>query len=357
MKLLAALLMVSFSLVACGKKEPPPPPVVSAPAPEAAADTATPDVLTVRPEPDTTAPADGAATMAETLAPSGDSAELSRCKDILAKGWAAVKPVIAKLGVDGDAALEARFLGDKNYLDACVALPQDKRDCLAQAENPVAAIATCEINKPKRVLGSYDFAREIKLWPSTPLSKEETDALYKWLQGKWQSDWTQAEERTRWVIGPQGKVESAEVERRGAPDPKANVPETITFTETRKLAVLWKGSTTTQTLAFYKESDDVFYASTNGLYDAFPVLDEKHFVVRHGWEYIAFDNGSCEVIMGSGVALPAKCGFTKGDGRRLFKAEFQRPGAARPTTTTHVVLGKYFLVDAMFEAARFVRQK
>jgi hypothetical protein len=152
-------------------------------------------------------------------------------------------------------------------------------------------------------------------------------------------------------------VESAEVTRGGKVDERANVPEKISFATTRRMDVLWKGSTTTQNLSFFKESDDVFYASTNKLYDAYPIANEKDFVVRHGWEYIVVDGDNCQVITAQGLSLPAKCAFDHENGRRVFTAEFTRPGASRPATTKHVIIGEHFLHSAMMDSARFVRQK
>jgi len=268
-----------------------------------------------------------------------------------------VRPVIAKLGVIADESLGSFYTTDKAYLDACVALSQGKRDCLTLADNPLLGITSCQINEPTQVLWAFDFGKKVAAWPSTALTEEDAAVLSQWLVGTWQMTWETGKETQRWTIGKGGKVTSAEVTRRDKVDAGALVPEQLTFKQTRKIEVLWKGSTTTQSFSFFKASDTEFYASGNGLYDAYPVEDEKHFMVRHGWEYILYDEGRCEVIFGTGLSLPATCTFSKDGAKRVFKTEFQRPGAARPSTTMHVILGKHFVVDSMYESARFVRQK
>ncbi len=295
-----------------------------------------------------------------TPAPTPDSPELTQCKAILAKSWAVVKPVIARLGLVPDEALESFYISDSGYLDACAALSQTHRDCLTLADNPVAGLTSCRINEPKQVLRAFDFGDRIAAWPSEPLPPEESARLSRWLEGTWlmtRDNRDGGQEQQRWVVGRDGEVTRAEVIRRGKVDPDALVPATLTFKQTRKLEVHWKGSTTTQSFAFFQADVGVFLASSNGLYDAYPVADERHFMVRHGSEFILFDNGRCEVILGTGLSLPATCTFAQDGDQRTFDTEFQRPGATRPSTTSHVIIGKHFVVDSMFESARFVRQK
>lgn len=360
MKSLPLLFGVSW-LLACGGKAPPsaPPAPASAlaPAPESAPAPAPAPAPEPAPAPAPAPDPAPAPAPAPAPDPGSDSAELTQCKAILVKSWTAVAPVIAKLGVIPDESIRTSYVSDQTYLDACVALPQDKRDCLTLADNPVLGLKTCKINEPNQVLSAFDFGDKIAAWPSAPLDPEEVGRLTRWLAGTWLSTWDKAQEQQRWVIGAGGQVTSATVVRRGQPDTEALVPDTVAFKQTRKLEVHWKGKQTTQSFSFLMAGDDVFLASGNGLYDAYPVEDEKRFMVRHGWEFILFDNGRCEVIFGTGLSVPATCSFEQDGDKRLFKTEFQRPGATRPSTTSHVIIGKHFVVDSMFESARFVRQK
>jgi len=344
-------------LLACGGQSAAPDATVAAPGIAIAADIAT------TPDTATTAEAATTATAApqEVLSLNADSAELSQCKAIVSKSWTAVKPVIGSLGVMTDAPFESLYRNDLGFLDACVGLPQNLRDCLTLADNPVLGIETCKINEPTPLIKAFDIGAHVELWPSQPLSAEDAAVLTAQLQGTWLMRWDKGQQQQRWVIGPGGKVTSAELTIRGKVDPNALVPEELSFKQTRKLGVRWKGTDTTQSFAFFMVDKDTFFASGNGLYDAYPVADEAHFLVRHRREFVRYDAGRCDVILGTGLSLPATCSFKQDGDLRRFETTYQSPGQepaqARPITFSHVLIGKHFIVDSMYESARFVRQK
>lgn len=284
-----------------------------------------------------------------------DTPETTACKALLAKAWTAVKPNVEKLGVVTDAALEGRFMANESFIKACAALPPEKRACLAKADHPLAAIATCEADKPTRTLYPFDFTNEVKLWPRVPLAKEDAAALTAWAAGTWVNEWASIGLKSTWKIDATGTVESTEL-KDGQPKQGALVIDSLTFRDAGRVEVHYQGSST-QTFTFVRGDNDTFYAASNTLYDAYPVADEKNFVVRHNWDFIVMRDGACEVIVQSGESLPATCRFAKEGARRVFTTEVTRPGASRPSTMRHIVQDKLFLVDSLVEIGTFKRQK
>lgn len=150
---------------------------------------------------------------------------------------------------------------------------------------------------------------------------------------------------------------SAAVVKNGAPEADAVVPDQLSITEERRLHAHWKGTTSGQVLSFYKVSDKEFFASTNSLYDAYPIENKKSFVVPYGRDYLAFDNGTCEAIDTNGLVVPATCEFAQEGANKIFRAEYQFPRNRSLQKTKHVILGDVFVHESMFDASRFTRKK
>lgn len=290
--------------------------------------------------------------------PAPDDATTTQCKQLLTRSWQAAQRGFAKLQVAVDAALEQTYTTDKDYLEACVALAVDKRDCLVKAENPIAGIDTCNVNQGAATsLALPRVESKIGLFALEPVPADEATTLQASLKGTWTNEFKAIKELTTWTIGDGGAVTSAEVLEDGKPKGRANVPDQLSFRETRRMATHWKDSTTTQMLAFYKPSKDVFYASTNSLYDVYPVANQKSFVVRHEWNVISYDGGTCEAINMDGLIVPATCQFARDGATKVFRATYQFPRSKAPTTSELVVLGDVFMHKAMFDIAKFTRRK
>jgi hypothetical protein len=337
---------LALLLIACGgKKEDAPPPSKSAPTPTAT--TPAPkaaDKPTESKTPDKAPP------------PAGDNASMKRCKEILTKSWQAAQPGFAKLKVAVDTDLEKAYTTNEYYLKTCAELPADKLDCLTKAENPIAGIDSCKVNEgAKQSLALYGVDKKIGLFERKPIDKDAADKILASLEGTWVSEWTFLKQKTTWTIGKAGAVTKAEVLKDGKPDDTASVPDQLSIENEGRLKAHWKDSTTTQTLAFWKNGNEL-YASTNELYDAYQIDDQKQFVVRFDWTYIAFDNGKCEAINAQGLIAPATCSFAQDKGNKVFRAEWQFPSDRGVRKSEHVIVGKQFVHKSMYEISRFKKK-
>ncbi len=288
--------------------------------------------------------------------PAAESGNTKRCKDLLVKSWKAAQPGFAKLQVSVDAALEKLYTENEYYVKACAALAADKLDCLDKAENPITGIDTCKVNEGAATsLGLVGVQDRIGVDARKPLSKEDGDKVLASIEGTWVNDWASLKEQTTWTIGKAGAVTAATVLKDGKPKDKPSLPDLLTADQEARLKVHWKDSNTTQTLSFFKTGNE-FYASTNSLYDAYQVSDQKKFVVRYDWTYLAFDGGKCEAINASGVIAPATCSFATDKGTKVFRAEWQFPTDKGPRKSEHVLVGNYFVHKSMYEIARFKKK-
>ena len=118
----------------------------------------------------------------------------------------------------------------------------------------------------------------------------------------------------------------------------------------------YKDTTTTQHYAFFKAGPNTFYASSNSLYDAYPIANLKDFIVRWGWDYIAYKNGKCELLQTSGLVVPANCKFTKKGGKRWFNADWKLPGSTYVRKAGYLVVGKVFVHESMVSTSTFKRK-
>jgi hypothetical protein len=335
-------------LAACGGKKEPEKQDSPAPAP---APKTTPTAPNAGP-----AKAPSMAPPKDKPAASVDGPNAKRCKELLARTWKAAQPGFAKLEVAIDPALEKAYTENENYLKACNALAADKLDCLEKAENPIAGIDTCKVNEgAAQSLSLHSVERKIGVLARKPLDKAEADKQLAALEGTWENEWVALKEKTTWVIGKDGAVTKAEVLKDGKPKEKASVPDKLMIEEEGRLKAHWKGSSTTQTLSFFKNGNE-FYASTNSLYDAYLVPDQKKFVVRYDWTYITFDGGKCEAINMNGLTTEATCSFATDKGNKVFKAEWQFPGDRGKRKSEHILVGKHFVHKSMYEIGRFKKK-
>ena len=275
------------------------------------------------------------------------------CNAILAKSWEVVQPAMKILKIAPTAELKTAVTTNKNLLAACVLLSKEKRDCMTKAANPITAIDTCAVNAKgvKKRLYHFSIAKKSTLLEPKPITKADADKIIAWLKGTWVNEWKAINEVTTWTIGEGGVVTTAQVTRKGKLNPKASVPSKVSMKNQRRLTVRWKGSTTDQHLAFFKGDANTFYASTNGLYDAYPVANQKNFVVRIDWDYVTYNNGKCQAINSYGVMVDAQCKFGKKDGEKTFEAVYTWPGSKYKRTKRWIVKGNHFLHSSLFNSA------
>ncbi len=296
------------------------------------------------------------ASKVETVKPVAESPNAKRCKDLLAKSWKAAQPGFAKLQVAVDGDLEKVYTGNESYVQACGKLAADKLECLEKAENPITGLDTCKVNEgAAESLALVSVQDRIGVDLRKPLSKEEGDKVLASIEGTWVNEWPALKEQTTWTIGKAGAVTAAEVLKEGKPKDKASIPDQLAVDQEARIKAHWKDSNSTQTLSFFKNGNEL-YASANSLYDAYQVPDQKKFVVRFDWTYIAFEDGKCEAIDPNAVIVPATCSFATDKGNKVFRAEWQFPTDKSPRKSEHVVIGNYFVHKSMYEIARFKRK-
>lgn len=339
--LLAALLGCGKSKEA-DKTQPSDPPAAPKVAPPA------------KPAPATGSAAGSAtASTTKTAEPAAPSPNLKRCQELISKAWKAVQPGLVKLQATIDEAFEKAFTSHTYFLEPCAALAADKLECLEKADNPIDGIATCDLNAgATTAMTIYKNDSKIGLFPRKKLEAAEAETTIASLEGTWVNEWAAIKERTTWTIAKDGTVTKAEVLKDGQPKDKAMIPDKLHVEEEGRLKIHWKNSSTTQTFSFVKIGNE-FYANGNTLYDAYEVPDQKKFVVRSNWTFLVFDGGKCEAIDTSGLVAPATCAFVTEKGNKLFKAEWKFASDRVTQTSKHVILGKHFLHETLFEAGRY----
>lgn len=341
--------MLALALGGCGKKkadeEPAAVPEVAPVA--AAADTP----ATVEP------PAEAAA---EAAAAPAASAEATACAGLLDKAWPHVEAVLGRLGVEDAAALAGAYKsGGTQFIERCAALTEEQRACLAAAEHPIEAIATCKINEGKKAserLFGIDMGSHVKMFEPGEIAEDEAQKVVSELSGRWVSNWAALKTQTTWVVAD-GVATIDAVANGKAQDPKT---ATLSLTKDRRLT-LTQG-TSAQPYAFLRDGGKTFYLSSNLLYDAYPVTDATSFKLRNDWDFVVFDNGACEAMSATGVVAKATCKFGKRDGGKTFEVAYQFPGEVwnngKPAIKerTYFLVGDHFLHESMVTIGTFKKK-
>ncbi|MBW1808634.1 MAG: hypothetical protein JRJ87_10605 [Deltaproteobacteria bacterium] len=295
-------------------------------------------------------------------APKTPGPEVAQCEKILSKSWTTIQPALKMLKIADPASLEDGYKKSaKTYLERCQLLPKELRDCLEAADNPVSGIDTCKVNEGKKSnekLYAPDLRRHIKLFEIKPLDKKRAKKILAGLRGRWVNDWKAAKLHTTWKIKKTGEV----AERRKGHGGKIEQRNfKISFVETNRMKMHWT-ETSTQSYIFLRAGRKMFFASGNLVYDFFPMLNPKSFIVRDSGDYIVYNKGKCKVVNETGRMTDGKCKFLKIKGKRAFKATWQYPGQVflngkpRMLERNYYVIGKNLVHESLYVSGKYLKK-
>ena len=277
------------------------------------------------------------------------------CQAMLAKSWAKIKPALAKLKVPVDAAAEKAYGHNKNFVKICTELNDEQRACLGKAELPIIAMKACKAEKGKRYsLGPPSFRSKISIGKPKPLAADKAAAALAAVTGTWTN--TFVGKTSTWNIAADGSVDATATRVDGKPIGKVSLPDSIKFELERRFEVHWKGSTSQQGFSYFQKDADTFLASTNLIYDAQPLADEKNFAIQLEHDYVVLADGKCEAIDNYGIGTEATCEFIQDASDRKLKISYTSPRTNRKFNKTLVLLKGHVLHPSLINSA-YARKK
>ena len=282
--------------------------------------------------------------------PAIDPAIVAQCKTILATSWTAIGPALAKLEVDKTAELEKAYKATQPFIDRCVKLAKDARDCLQGSTNPVAGIRTCKVNeraKGNDRLYAPSLRAFIRLLAPTPISKSDSARLLMSLAGSWKNTWADEKTERVWTFTEGSDLETTTTVEGGEPKKAAY---TIELDMERRLKARSAGSV--RRFLLVKADRRTLFASPSLLYDVFPMPDAKAFAVRNGGDYILFENGSCEVVTSEGLVAEATCKHGRERHTKVFTASYELPGGAKHEVE-YILVGSYLVPNELYDCCLF----
>jgi hypothetical protein len=284
--------------------------------------------------------------------PEIDPALVKQCNDILAVAWTAIGPALDKLKVVKTSQVEKAYRETKPFIDRCVKLPKDARDCLTGSTNPVSGIRTCKVNenaKGNARLYAPSLRSHIGLLASGKLTSTAGARLLIGLDGTWKNTWADEKIEDEWIFSESGDLETITTVDGGAPKKTAY---TIHFDAERRMKATTGGSARRFTLV--KVDKKTFFASRSVLHDAFLMDDKKAFEIRNGGDYILYEDGSCEVVTSEGLMAEAECKHGRERYRKNFTAKYELPGGV-VREVTYWVYGKHLVHEKLVECCKFKR--
>jgi len=343
----SGLIILGIGLVGCGKKEPAPAPATTeAPAATAAATTAPAepaDTAEAAAEPDTVQ-----AAVEET-----EEDKVAQCQRILEKGWKALAPAYAKIGVEVTDELKTEYTESgyqtRQFLEKCPTVSKAYRDCMEAADNPIENADPCrqsvskgepQLGRPPipgpKVDGRTPGSALSHLFKRPQLGADAKSAFLAKLPGTWVNEGPFG--KTTWTITPGGHV--TEVVSRDGKDREPKTFDIVPETDTT-LTIRYEHND--QTRAFHWVSDTELLVEGNLMWTPSFMGDGTRFVALLDFDAVFVDGDSCEVVTHYGSLLPATCAFAERDGKRYFDVSYQVPGKVRwgttePEPTTHSLL-------------------
>lgn len=284
--------------------------------------------------------------------PEIDPAVVDQCTKILAASWKAIEPALEKLEVVKTSQVEKAYLGTKAFMDRCVQLPKDARDCLTGSTNPVEGIRTCKVNenaKGNQRLYPPSLRQHIGLLTPAELTTTASARILIGLDGRWKNRWDDEKIESEWFFSESGDLEITTTVDGGAPRKAAY---TIHFDEERRMKATAAGSARRFVLVMVDKK--TFFASRSLLYDAFLMDDKKELAVRNGNDYILYEDGSCEVVTSEGLMAEAECEHGRERYKKKFTATYELPGGVK-REVTYWLYGKYLVHEKLVECCTFKR--
>lgn len=260
---------------------------------------------------------------------------------VTVKCWEAARSSLEKLGVKDLEAAKASYLKSAaNFEKGLAALPKEVRDRIEAAKDPFEAI---EIE---------NATLKQKLWPPSirdlvpkavrpKLGEGEGAATLKKIVGAWTNDWPSAGMTTNWTIAEDGSVAEEVVRKSGTKTEAIK----IDFAHEMRMGV--KRGTTRQDYVFFL-ARDVFYASSNLLYDVHRVPDRKNFTIPCSWDWLVVKDGAYTAIGDSGVTAPV----TAVTSDKEISLKWRYAGKKYDTTCKYLIVGEYLVHSSAQEFRR-----
>jgi len=296
---------------------------------------------------------------AKAAKPTVDPAAKAQCEKIVDRAWTMAEANLGRLGVENPASHADRYKKNASrFIANCAELPADKRECMQKAADPIASLDTCKVNEnidKKKRLWAPSIRSFVKLLAPEPIAPEESAKRVKALAGTWKRDWKQAKIETTWKISATGEVSESETKFGKKEDRKFK----ISFPKTRRLKV--DHGSSGQEYSFVQAGNKTFYTSSNLVYDAWPVTDEKSFTVKSSSDYVLFKDGACDVISEYGSTVKGKCEWGKDGKNKTFTVEYGFPGKTgfggkpRVNKTIYYFIAGHLLHESLVHSGKFTK--
>ncbi|MBP9085432.1 MAG: hypothetical protein KBG15_04900 [Kofleriaceae bacterium] len=284
-----------------------------------------------------------------------DSAAVAQCQRIVDKSRLAIAATLAKHEINIPD-FEKNYAGRSQFSELCNKLDEPKRTCVEAAEQPMAAIGSCNVNEgaaPDAIVQAPYVSYDV---PAAPLAEGEGAKLLASLVGAWRTEFLG--KVTTWTIAPDGKVAINEVAKDGT---SKALEYALSFDAAGQVKVRTTPSST-QTYAYFRIDNKTVLLGNNLAYRINPVANVKKFTLKTQGEWIVVDGNACRVITDRGLETAGTCAWGKAGAVKTFKASWDSgrtiklTGKAIVDSVDYQLLAGHLVDQRLVNIATFKKQ-
>jgi hypothetical protein len=282
-------------------------------------------------------------------------AAVAQCQRIIDKSRTAIAATFAKHEIIIPD-FEKNYAAGSTFGELCSVLAEAKRTCLEAAAQPMAAIATCNVNDGAASNALVQAPSIADNTPTIPLAEGEGAKLLASLVGTWHSEFAGID--TTWTIAADGKVSVNKVEKAG----KATTSDYALVFEKVGLIKVRTTPSSTQTYAFFRIDNKTVLLGDNLAYRINPVANVKKFTLKTQGEWIVVDGTACQVVTNRGLETAGTCTWGKTGAVKTFAASWdsgrtiQATGKAIVVSMDYQLLARHLVDQRLLNIATFKKK-